>query len=245
MPRSDPAERRGEPRARRSTPDRGRCRAGQPLVRLWDPPEYAVVLGASRRIADDVFLEACRADGVPILRRSSGGGTVVVGPGVLCVTVILPEDAAPGLSARRPGARSRARADRRSHPQRRAVRQRARPRRPGAGRPQIRRQRPAPAQELVHGALLDPLRFPDRAHRPIPQNARAASPNIVPVDPTKTSWSTWRCLVTSSRMRSGTHFLPASDALRRRLCRRRSSNPSCPRNSRIGSGSSGSEASEL
>lgn len=33
-----------------------------------------------------------------ILRRSSGGGTVLLGPGVLCVTVILPENAAPGLS---------------------------------------------------------------------------------------------------------------------------------------------------
>jgi lipoate-protein ligase A len=71
---------------------------GSPLVRLWDPPEYAVVLGASGRMADDIFLDACQADGVAILRRSSGGGTVVVGPGVLCVTLILPEDAAPGLS---------------------------------------------------------------------------------------------------------------------------------------------------
>ncbi len=71
---------------------------GPPLVRLWSPQEYAVVLGASGRMADDIFLEACRADCVPILRRSSGGGTVVLGPGVLCVTVILPEDAAPGLS---------------------------------------------------------------------------------------------------------------------------------------------------
>ena len=32
--------------------------------------------GGSR---DDVLVDACRADGVPILRRSSGGGTVVVG----------------------------------------------------------------------------------------------------------------------------------------------------------------------
>jgi lipoate---protein ligase len=71
---------------------------GSALVRLWDPPEFAVVLGASRRIADEVFWDACRSGGVPILRRSSGGGTVLVGPGVLCVTVILPEDAAPGLS---------------------------------------------------------------------------------------------------------------------------------------------------
>ncbi len=56
------------------------------------------MLGASGRIADDVFLEACQADHVAISRRSSGGGTVVLGPGVLCVSLILPEDAAPGLS---------------------------------------------------------------------------------------------------------------------------------------------------
>jgi lipoate-protein ligase A len=34
---------------------------------------------------------------VKILRRTSGGGTVVVGPGVLCVSVILPEKAGPLL----------------------------------------------------------------------------------------------------------------------------------------------------
>ncbi len=71
--------------------------SGTSVLRFWEPREYAVVLGASCRLADDVFREACQADGVPILRRSSGGGTVLVGPGVLCVTVILPEDAAPGL----------------------------------------------------------------------------------------------------------------------------------------------------
>jgi lipoate-protein ligase A len=46
-----------------------------------------------------LLVDACRADGVPIFRRSSGGGTVVVGPGALSVTVILPESAAPGLAA--------------------------------------------------------------------------------------------------------------------------------------------------
>jgi lipoate---protein ligase len=71
---------------------------GSPVVRLWSPPEFAVVLGASGRIEDDIFVEACQADHVAIFRRSSGGGTVVLGPGVLCVTLILPEDAAPGLS---------------------------------------------------------------------------------------------------------------------------------------------------
>jgi lipoate-protein ligase A len=70
-----------------------------PLVRFWEARDSAVVLGASRRLRDDVLVDACRADGVPVLRRSSGGGTVVVGPGALNVTVILPEAAAPGLSA--------------------------------------------------------------------------------------------------------------------------------------------------
>ena len=76
--------------------DEGR---GSAVVRFWEPPDYAVVLGASRRLREEVHVEACRADGVPILRRSSGGGTVLVGPGTLNVTVILPETAGPGLSA--------------------------------------------------------------------------------------------------------------------------------------------------
>lgn len=76
--------------------DEGR---GPALVRFWEPAGYAVVLGASRRFRDEVHVDACRADGVPIFRRSSGGGTVVIGPGTLNITVILPETAGPGLSA--------------------------------------------------------------------------------------------------------------------------------------------------
>jgi lipoate-protein ligase A len=80
--------------------DAGRSEGqGQGVLRFWEPPDYALVLGASCRLADDARVEACRADGVPILRRTSGGGTVVVGPGALNVSVILPESAAPGLSA--------------------------------------------------------------------------------------------------------------------------------------------------
>jgi lipoate---protein ligase len=72
---------------------------GAGLLWFWSPPDFAVVLGASRRIRDEVVLESCRADRVPILRRCSGGGTVVVGPGSLNVSVILPQTAAPGLWA--------------------------------------------------------------------------------------------------------------------------------------------------
>jgi lipoate---protein ligase len=69
------------------------------ILRFWEAQSLAVILGASRRLAEDVRVGECQADGVPILRRSSGGGTVVVGPGALNVTVVLPETAAPGLSA--------------------------------------------------------------------------------------------------------------------------------------------------
>jgi len=72
---------------------------GRPLLRFWEATDYAVVLGASRRVGEDVLADVCRADGVPILRRTSGGGTVVVGPGALNVSVILPEGWAPGLGA--------------------------------------------------------------------------------------------------------------------------------------------------
>src|SRR5262249_41890306 len=72
---------------------------GEPVLRFWEPQNYAVVLGASCRLLDDVILEACIADGVTVTRRSSGGGSVLAGPGMLGVTAILPESAAPGLTA--------------------------------------------------------------------------------------------------------------------------------------------------
>jgi lipoate-protein ligase A len=70
-----------------------------PIVRVWEPDAPAVVLGASCRLAEDVDVEACREAGIAIARRSSGGGTVLIGPGCLNVTVVLPADAAPGLGA--------------------------------------------------------------------------------------------------------------------------------------------------
>jgi lipoate-protein ligase A len=69
-----------------------------PVLRVWELPELAVVLGASGRIGDDVAVDACRRDGVTIGRRSSGGGTVVVGPGAINLAVVLPVDFAPELA---------------------------------------------------------------------------------------------------------------------------------------------------
>ena len=47
------------------------------FLRFWEPADYFVVVGSSNKIAQEVNVEACRADNVPILRRHSGGGAVL------------------------------------------------------------------------------------------------------------------------------------------------------------------------
>jgi lipoate-protein ligase A len=63
---------------------------GTPVLRLWESDRYFVVLGRSSCLSDDVYLDACREDSVLILRRASGGGTVLQGPGCLSYALILP-----------------------------------------------------------------------------------------------------------------------------------------------------------
>jgi lipoate-protein ligase A len=70
---------------------------GGEVLRLWECPEPAVVVGSGGSVAIDVNAAACAADGVPVLRRSSGGGTVVLGPGCLCFSLVLAYARAPGL----------------------------------------------------------------------------------------------------------------------------------------------------
>jgi lipoate---protein ligase len=61
-----------------------------PYLRFWEQPDYCVVLGKSRKAEIDVRLESCKRDGIPICRRESGGGTVLLGPGCLCYTLVFP-----------------------------------------------------------------------------------------------------------------------------------------------------------
>jgi lipoate-protein ligase A len=63
---------------------------GDPVLRFWEGDRHFVVLGRASNPADDVDLAACQQDAVPVLRRATGGGTVLVGPGCLCYAFAIP-----------------------------------------------------------------------------------------------------------------------------------------------------------
>src|SRR5262249_59149077 len=71
---------------------------GGEVLRVWEWPAPAVVLGGGSRLAQDVDETACRADGVPILRRASGGGTVLLGRGCLLYSLVLSYQRSPELN---------------------------------------------------------------------------------------------------------------------------------------------------
>jgi lipoate-protein ligase A len=63
---------------------------GDPVLRFWESDRHFIVLGPSCRLTDDVHIETCGEDGVPVLRRASGGGTVLQGPGCLSYALVMP-----------------------------------------------------------------------------------------------------------------------------------------------------------
>ncbi|MBX9677126.1 MAG: lipoate--protein ligase family protein [Gemmataceae bacterium] len=62
---------------------------GPEVLRFWEWPNHAVVLGAGGKVAEEANIETCEAEGVPIVRRSSGGGTVLLGRGCLMYSLVL------------------------------------------------------------------------------------------------------------------------------------------------------------
>ena len=67
------------------------CEAGgcEELLRLWAPAYHFVVLGYANRAETEANLPFCREHRIPVLRRCTGGGAVLQGPGVLNYSLIL------------------------------------------------------------------------------------------------------------------------------------------------------------
>ena len=60
-------------------------------------PAPVVVVGRSSVISNEVEQEACAADGVAVLRRDSGGGAVLLGPGCMSYSLLLSLERHPEL----------------------------------------------------------------------------------------------------------------------------------------------------
>src|SRR6185295_1606539 len=67
------------------------------FLRLWESTQPMVVVGRSSRVAKEVNESFCRQEGVPILRRSSGGAAIVTGPGCLMYALVLSYTVRPEL----------------------------------------------------------------------------------------------------------------------------------------------------
>lgn len=67
------------------------------VLRFWEPGEHFVVLGYANKVQVEVDTDACRLRGLPILRRCTGGGTVLQGPGCLNYSLLLNVERQPAL----------------------------------------------------------------------------------------------------------------------------------------------------
>lgn len=65
---------------------------GHARFRVWRTESLTVVVGRGVEIAREVNLEACAKRCVPVLRRLSGGRSVVIGPGTLQYALALAHD---------------------------------------------------------------------------------------------------------------------------------------------------------
>jgi lipoate-protein ligase A len=59
------------------------------VLRFWEPAQYFVVVGYANQVMLEVNQAFCQQHDIPILRRCSGGGTVLQGPGCLNYSLIL------------------------------------------------------------------------------------------------------------------------------------------------------------
>lgn len=59
------------------------------VLRIWEPGSSGVILGRGSRAAQEIDQEACQRDQIAVVRRCSGGASVVGGPGCLMYALVL------------------------------------------------------------------------------------------------------------------------------------------------------------
>jgi lipoate-protein ligase A len=70
--------------------DDAEARGGPATLRFWESSTHFVVVGYAGRVATEANVAACKAAGIPIHRRCTGGGSVLQGPGCLSYSLVLP-----------------------------------------------------------------------------------------------------------------------------------------------------------
>ena len=69
----------------------------QESLRLWECTKPVVVVGRATKVEQEVFADRCQVYDIPIVERTSGGATIVAGPGCLMYSVILSYELRPPL----------------------------------------------------------------------------------------------------------------------------------------------------
>ncbi len=69
---------------------------GGEILRFWESEQPFVVLGRISKAAEDIHVSKVVHDRIPVLRRVSGGGTVLQGKGCLNYTLVLSKER-PGI----------------------------------------------------------------------------------------------------------------------------------------------------
>jgi len=73
--------------------------ATEEVLRIWESPVYFVVLGYSSKWKNEVNATNIHNESIPVLRRKSGGQTVLQGPGCLNFSLILQADEKSGIQS--------------------------------------------------------------------------------------------------------------------------------------------------
>ena len=61
---------------------------GKSQYRVYEPRDVLIVMGAGRKAEVDIHLQQAQADGIPVLKRRGGGGTVVLSPGQVVLALV-------------------------------------------------------------------------------------------------------------------------------------------------------------